>query len=218
MASAAQVLANQQNAQLSSGPRTEAGKAASSRNAVRHGLTGAFRVLAHEDQHEFDQLSTRLVDEHEPKTEHQLFLVEQLAKSQWNLARAQRLLSRALDHMAGLPMDEQDPDTAIVRHMHKTNPNAFQILDRHAKNCESSYYRAYNELKKAKQIQNEANSVALMESSANARVIKPVIEAPAPDHKVSGCDAKRTQFGLTPPHTNEPNRVREAIRANSILC
>ena len=66
MASAAQVLANQQNAQLSTGPRSEAGKAASSRNAVRHGLTGAFRVLAHEDQQEFDQLSTRLVDEYEP--------------------------------------------------------------------------------------------------------------------------------------------------------
>ena len=203
MATAAQVLANQQNAQLSTGPRSEKGKAASSRNAVRHGLTGAFRVLAHEDQHEFDQLSARLVDEYEPKTEHQLFLVDQLAKSQWNLARAQRLLARAFDLMAGLPMDEDDPDTAIVRHIHKTNPNAFQILERHSKNCESSYYRAYNELKKAKQIQNEADYVALLESKSKERVIKRMMEAPPPDHPAYGYDAKRTQFGSIPPDTRK---------------
>jgi hypothetical protein len=161
-------------------------------------LTGAFRVLTHEDQQEFDQLSSRLVDEYEPKTEHQLFLVEQLAKSQWNLTRAQRLLNRAFDHMPELPMDEDDPDTAIVRHMHKTNPNAFETLERHLKNCESSYYRAYNELKKAKQIQNEADYVAQLESSAKERVIERVLEAPAPDHPAYGPDAKRTQFGHLP--------------------
>ena len=39
MATAKQVAANRRNAQRSTGPRTAAGKSASSRNALRHGLS-----------------------------------------------------------------------------------------------------------------------------------------------------------------------------------
>ena len=39
MASEKQIAANRRNALLSSGPRTLAGKRASSRNSLRHGLT-----------------------------------------------------------------------------------------------------------------------------------------------------------------------------------
>lgn len=44
MASAAQLEANRANAQLSTGPRTEAGKARSSGNATTHGLTARMPV------------------------------------------------------------------------------------------------------------------------------------------------------------------------------
>ena len=45
MSSQAQIAANRANAQLSTGPRTEEGKAASSRNAYRHGLFAAIESL-----------------------------------------------------------------------------------------------------------------------------------------------------------------------------
>jgi hypothetical protein len=77
MATTAQILANQQNAQKSTGPRSPEGKAASAQNAAKHGLSSAFRVLQHEDQGEFDQTLTTLRDEHNPATQHQVFLVEQ---------------------------------------------------------------------------------------------------------------------------------------------
>jgi hypothetical protein len=38
MATQAQILANRRNAQKSTGPRTEKGKAVVSQNAVKHGL------------------------------------------------------------------------------------------------------------------------------------------------------------------------------------
>lgn len=46
MTTAAQLAANRRNAMLSTGPRSEAGKAATSRNAVKHGLlaTGSVAV------------------------------------------------------------------------------------------------------------------------------------------------------------------------------
>ena len=70
MASPAQITANQLNAQLSTGPRTEEGKAAISANALQHGLTAAFTVLAHEDQDQFDQVHTLLRNDHQPENMH----------------------------------------------------------------------------------------------------------------------------------------------------
>ncbi len=51
-ASAAQIAANQRNALLSTGPNTVAGKEASRRNSLKHGLTGAGVVIPGEDEHE----------------------------------------------------------------------------------------------------------------------------------------------------------------------
>ena len=67
MSSPAQILANRQNAARSTGPKTPEGKAASSRNATRHGLTGVFHVLPHEDPAEFEQLAAAVRDEFRPR-------------------------------------------------------------------------------------------------------------------------------------------------------
>ncbi|HEY7615839.1 MAG TPA: hypothetical protein VH744_03475, partial [Terriglobales bacterium] len=57
MATLAQIAANRANAQLSTGPRTEAGKAAVAQNRATHGLSGAaFFLLPHEDEAEFQAL------------------------------------------------------------------------------------------------------------------------------------------------------------------
>ena len=45
-----QIKANKQNAQHSTGPRTENGKARVALNALKHGLTGKQIVLPHEDR------------------------------------------------------------------------------------------------------------------------------------------------------------------------
>ena len=51
-ASPAQIAANRANALQSSGPKTVAGKEASRRNALKHGLTGQGIVIPGEDEHE----------------------------------------------------------------------------------------------------------------------------------------------------------------------
>ena len=56
MATHAQVQANRKNSRLSTGPRTTKGKAASSRNAVSHGLNSVDPVLLHEDRARFEAL------------------------------------------------------------------------------------------------------------------------------------------------------------------
>jgi hypothetical protein len=97
MITTALLEANQKNAQLSTGPRSEAGKASSSLNGLNHGLSSTFRVLMHESQAEFDDLQRRIVEEHSPDSDHETFLVEQMIQSRWKLIRINRLENVAYD-------------------------------------------------------------------------------------------------------------------------
>ena len=58
MASEAQIKANRENAQKSTGPRTEEGKAVVAQNAVKHGLWARQAVIKEEDPAEFELTST----------------------------------------------------------------------------------------------------------------------------------------------------------------
>ncbi len=193
MSTAAQLEANARNAQSSTGPRTDAGKAASSKDATKHGLSAAFTVLPHEDQQEFDELIEDVRAEHRPVNSHQTFLTEQLAKTWWLLARAQRLEAKAFEHLAGLIADpDDDPDARIVAALFKTNPNALTTLQRYAAQAERSYYKAYRELKLAKQIQNEAAAVRQFDSPNDA-VMDRVAKGPVPTHPAY--DEPACQYG-----------------------
>ena len=55
MATQAQIDANRQNAQKSTGPRTAEGKAAASQNAFKHGLFVKKAVIRDESQDEYDR-------------------------------------------------------------------------------------------------------------------------------------------------------------------
>ena len=98
MASDKQIAANRANAQKSTGPKTDAGKSASSKNAVRHGALSSIAVAEHEDGALFATMLNTLMNEHDPQTviEHQL--VERLAVLFWReirLAKAEAFETRA---------------------------------------------------------------------------------------------------------------------------
>ncbi|MBV9081983.1 MAG: hypothetical protein JOZ62_04850 [Acidobacteriaceae bacterium] len=111
MSSPAQLAANRANAQRSTGPRSEEGKAVSSRNNFKHGFRGEFRVLPDENQEEFDTLLAAFRDEHQPATPSEETLVDQLAKHLWVSRRAGRLLDQALT--AGCESREQQKSIAL---------------------------------------------------------------------------------------------------------
>jgi len=107
MSTQAQVLANQANAQKSTGPITETGKANSSINRRDHGLGGKFTVLPCEDQTEYDALLGNLETEFQPATPTEVLLVEQMAESRWTRDRALRLQQGTLDPNTGEIADEK---------------------------------------------------------------------------------------------------------------
>ena len=92
MSTPAQIAANQANAQHSTGPKSAEGRAASSQNNFRHGLTcGIFFVTDWENQKDYDNLHLELAREHAPQTPTEELLVEKLAQSYWLRQRAIRL-------------------------------------------------------------------------------------------------------------------------------
>jgi len=84
----AQINANRENAKKSSGPKTAAGKAASSRNRLLHGLRAHKHILLDEDPAEFILLIHDHFDRFQPVGPSEEKLVLRLAADQWRRYRA----------------------------------------------------------------------------------------------------------------------------------
>jgi hypothetical protein len=82
-----QLTANKENAQLSTGPRTEAGKAISSMNAVKTGLTGRTVLLPSDDVAAYQTHLTVYENEFQPIGLRERELVQSIADTQWRLQR-----------------------------------------------------------------------------------------------------------------------------------
>ena len=86
-ASTTQQEANRANAQLSTGPRTEQGKFASSSNSRTHGLTTRQALLPTEDPSEHEQHHADYLAHYRPKNAIAKAAVVELADLLWRLRR-----------------------------------------------------------------------------------------------------------------------------------
>jgi hypothetical protein len=86
-ASAAQLEANRANSQLSTGPRSEQGKAKSSLNAIKNGLTGRTVLLRGDDAALYERQVSRFFAEFKPCGERETELVQSLTDAQWRMNR-----------------------------------------------------------------------------------------------------------------------------------
>lgn len=99
MATQRQIEANRENASKSTGPRTEDGKAASSANALRHGLTAELLVLLpDEDGDAFKRLREGVIAELAPAGALQEVLAERAAVLLWRLDRVARMEAELFFH------------------------------------------------------------------------------------------------------------------------
>ncbi len=87
MATAAQIIANRDNAQLSTGPRTSEGQQASSSNAKSHGLTSRSAFLPGEDPQEYQLFHHAYTARYLPQNMIEQKMVSELADLEWRLRR-----------------------------------------------------------------------------------------------------------------------------------
>jgi hypothetical protein len=88
MTSYRQIEANRRNALKSTGPRTEAGKQASRRNAVRHGLAAETVIGALEDAEDYKAFEAAITADYDAQSAVERELVLRLASILWRLRRA----------------------------------------------------------------------------------------------------------------------------------
>jgi len=88
MLSEKQLEANRRNAQKSTGPKTTEGKSNSSRNNLRHGLTGQISLLPTEDREAHDAFCNELIQSFAPETPMETQLAQSIAEDSWRLNRA----------------------------------------------------------------------------------------------------------------------------------
>ena len=110
--SPAQLAANQRNAQLSTGPTSDIGKAKSCLNAVKTGLTGRTVLLPSEDAAEYERHIRAYEKELEPVGQIESDLVQSIADTTWRLSRipALEMAIFAQGHLEFADsFDEHDP-------------------------------------------------------------------------------------------------------------
>ena len=88
-----QIEANRRNAQSSTGPRTEAGKERSSRNAVRHGLTAETVIEPLEDAEDYQAFEEAVAAGFDAETAVERELILRLASLLWRLRLVNKPLS-----------------------------------------------------------------------------------------------------------------------------
>src|SRR5512146_706961 len=90
MASEAQINANRENAQKSTGPKTPEGKAAVAQNALKHGLLARAAVLQGEEWEEYTCFHENLIEELYPDGMQEQEMAERIVYLYWRLRRAER--------------------------------------------------------------------------------------------------------------------------------
>lgn len=86
----AKLAANRANAKKSTGPRTAAGKAASSQNAITHCLTAKDTTILGEDYTDFVNRRDSFIASLQPRNALEASLIERLAKLEHRLNRCTR--------------------------------------------------------------------------------------------------------------------------------
>jgi hypothetical protein len=99
MATEAQINANRQNAQKSTGPVSAEGKAAVSQNALKHGLCAVQDVVPTEDQAEFDATRQQMIGDLAPVGAIEMMLAQRISSLAWRLRRAQTMQAQVTEGM-----------------------------------------------------------------------------------------------------------------------
>ena len=170
MASAAQIAANRCNAQKSTGPRTEAGKAVACQNGLRHGFLARQDVIGSESQAQFDGHRERMWKALTPVGPVESELAERIVSLSWRLRRAGRFQNEAIDALnTPKPLEKltqsllarqtrrvqdeaeaDEMDLALGRMLVKDFSN-HRVLDRmlmYERRIENSLYRSLLELQR----------------------------------------------------------------------
>ncbi|HTU44332.1 MAG TPA: hypothetical protein VMF91_04685 [Bryobacteraceae bacterium] len=207
MSTEAQICANQANSQLSTGPKSAAGKAESCLNNFKYGLTGvSFSVLPWENEEEYNSLHSALQAQLEPRGPFERLIVEKMAQHQWLAQRALVLQDMCFNNE--LPTSDDDKKLALYLRYQTTHDRAYhKYFDQLMKfRAEARRDKIGFESQKAKEAEDarkqEAHEARIRLANAKAAdleldtEIRSTIEARLPGHVEIPFDRLKTVLTL----------------------
>ena len=153
------------NGAKSRGPKTEAGRARSSQNALKHGLTAQTLLLPSEDPADFDALLTAYLQHLQPDGPIELDLVHEMAASKWRLNRIAlieaQLFAEAIDHVEEYSDDPLTPVQGLASAFERlANGTSLTVLHRMESHLARAYSRALRDLLQIQRLRRQPSAPA----------------------------------------------------------
>jgi len=166
MTTESQINANRQNAQHSTGPRTEAGKSASSRNHLTLGLYTRQDYVKPDERDLYKHFCETMHDELAPQTLLQESLVSEVTGATWRLRRCGNVEGELADYAPCDPMLDEKTDKTR-RSLERARASAHSIL-----------HRSMNQLRKLKKDQTPPRQ---READPLDQILSGIMNCPEPD-------------------------------------
>ncbi len=137
---------NRRNASKSTGPRTAEGKAAASKNAIKHGAYSEAITVQGETVEDFETMRAGMIASIAPESALEEHLVDRLASLWWRLVRAGRVEQQGLVVIQKeLGSRGQDVTDSFVTAL---NAGWMERLMRYEGQVERSFFRTIHELER----------------------------------------------------------------------
>jgi hypothetical protein len=223
MATARQIKANRLNARKCCGPRTPAGRARSSQNALKHGIDAKAEVIRTESREKYNELVAQFNARFTPSTPQEHQLVHELIRSEWLTRRAAAgqasVINQSLDENS-----QHDLGRVFLEHSNQICRSQ-HILNRAARD----FSRALRDLTKiraqkppANQLppknltQNRFRSSNFTSAAPNAHAPAAKLEFHAHSPRANQHDGRRRRRKRGPDHASGPHRGRSRSRTGRL--
>jgi hypothetical protein len=155
MSSPAQINANIANLPASTGPRTEAGLAISSKNAISHGLFTAADFIRPGEEQIYGELNTALMDELAPNGILEQNLAAEIRRAMWRLRRCGEVeghLVIGVDAGTGYIFDPMETTNAAAEKVQKSVDRARAHAHRLLHKCTAELRRLQTDRRKTSKL------------------------------------------------------------------
>jgi hypothetical protein len=170
MASAAQINANRANAENSTGPTSESGKARSSRNALKHGLTSKDLFVPPGAEAEFEEFDEHLGEALSPEGPRQLLVYNHVLSAAWRLLRCDR---------AEADLAARSAEQGIDPLLDPTSHGTLHVIERSRTQASKQFKNSMAELRRI-QTEDEYRAAAMPEDEGFVTSLQPPPHAATP--------------------------------------
>lgn len=143
MTSERQIQTNRQNAQYSTGPKTENGKAVVAKNALRHGVFSNELLLDEESKKDFEKLEFEFYEYFQPEGLLERLFWDRALAAAWRLSRVTKMETMLIEHAVSKSFDRR----GIIQVLASCEGDELTLLSRYEISLEKVLFRSLAELR-----------------------------------------------------------------------